>query len=119
EPFAVSEELSAGEALDVVYRLRFTAVDVPRADYSATAVVEPPPREITKRTVPKEVLTRVPGTRGDPLRAVEILPGVARPPFAAGALIVRGAAPGDSQVFLEGIPVPLLYHFGGLTSFFQ
>jgi TonB family protein len=119
EPFAVSEELAPGEELDVVYRLKFSAVDVPRADYSATAEVEPPPREITKRTVPKEVLTRVPGTRGDPLRAVEILPGVGRPAFATGALIVRGAAPADSQVFLEGVPVPLLYHFGGLTSFFQ
>src|SRR5690606_259835 len=57
------------------------------------------------------------GTRGDALRTVEILPGVARPPFGTGALIVRGSAPNDSQVFLDGSPVPLLYHFGGLTSF--
>ncbi|MEM6961254.1 MAG: TonB-dependent receptor, partial [Myxococcota bacterium] len=40
-----------------------------------------------------------------------------RPPFGSGQLILRGSAPADSQVFLDGVPVPLLYHFGGLTSF--
>ena len=119
ELLAVDEELEAGEELEVTYRLRYVAEDLPEAEFSARAEVEAPPREITKRSVPKEVLTRIPGTRGDPLRAVEILPGVGRPSFGSGALIVRGAAPGDSQTFLEGIPVPLLYHFGGLTSFFQ
>jgi len=32
-------------------------------------------------------------------------------------LIVRGSAPEDSQVFLDGAPVRQLYHLGGLTSF--
>lgn len=87
--------------------------------FSARAVVEPPPRDATRRTLSREVLTRIPGTRGDALRVVELLPGVGRPPFGAGFLIVRGAAPGDSEVFLNGSSVPLLYHFGGLTSFFN
>ena len=33
-----------------------------------------------------------------------------------GGLIVRGAAPGDTKVFLDGQEIPQLYHFGGLTS---
>ncbi|MBW1755697.1 MAG: hypothetical protein JRJ80_05955, partial [Deltaproteobacteria bacterium] len=69
-----------------------------------------------KRTIDKDELTRIPGTRGDALRAVELLPGVARPPFGIGLLIVRGSAPQDSESFIDGIPVPLIYHFGGLTS---
>lgn len=116
------EVLEEGETLELTYRLRYEEGEEDEfgeADFSARASVEPPPREITKRTVPKEILTKIPGTRGDPLRAVEILPGVGRPSFGSGALLVRGTAPGDSQVFLEGVPVPLLYHFGGLTSFFQ
>jgi TonB family protein len=108
------EALVAGEATTVVYRLQ-PAPD-PEA-FRAVARVPPPPREVTRRSIGKEELTRIPGTRGDALRAVEILPGVARPPLGAGALIVRGSSPGDTQVFLDGIPVPLLYHFGGLTSF--
>jgi TonB family protein len=108
------DALSEGEATSVTYRL------VPAADpeaFRAVARVPPPPREVTRRTIGKEELTRIPGTRGDALRTVELLPGVARPPLGAGLLIVRGSAPQDTQVFLEGVPVPLLYHFGGLTSF--
>jgi TonB family protein len=108
------EALVAGEATTVVYRMQ-PAPD-PEA-FRAVARVPPPPREVTRRTIGKEELTRIPGTRGDALRTVEILPGVARPPLGAGALIVRGSSPTDTQVFLDGIPVPLLYHFGGLTSF--
>ncbi|MBO6940073.1 MAG: TonB-dependent receptor [Deltaproteobacteria bacterium] len=116
-----TETVGAGEVTEVVYRLRSEAEQVPddELSFGATAVVEAPPREVTRRSIGREQLTSIPGTRGDALRAVEILPGVARPAFGSGALIVRGAAPGDSQAFLEGIPIPLLYHFGGLTSFIQ
>jgi outer membrane receptor protein involved in Fe transport len=66
--------------------------------------------------LPKEVLTwvesrTVPGTMGDPLRAVQNLPGVARSPFGIGQLIIRGASPDDSGVFVDGLQVPSLYHF--------
>jgi len=29
---------------------------------------------------------------------------------------VRGANPADSAVFIDGVEIPLLYHFGGLIS---
>ncbi|WXB20308.1 TonB-dependent receptor [Pendulispora albinea] len=47
------------------------------------------------------------------------MPGVARPTPgpAFGLPIIRGAGANDSEVYLEGMPVPLLYHFGGITSF--
>ena len=32
---------------------------------------------------------------------------------------MRGAAPQDSESFIDGIPVPLIYHFGGLTSVYN
>ncbi|HEX7479911.1 MAG TPA: TonB-dependent receptor [Polyangiales bacterium] len=108
------ESIAAGEATHVVYRLQL----VPDAEaFHAVARIAPPPREVTRRTIGREELTRIPGTRGDALRAVEILPGVGRPPMGAGVIIVRGSAPADTQVLLNGIPVQLLYHFGGLTSF--
>lgn len=110
------ERLGSGEATAVVQRLQ----RLPDADaFGAVARVPPPPREVTRRSIGRAQLTRIPGTRGDALRTVEILPGVARPPFGAGALIIRGSSPRDSQVQLEGLQVPLLYHFGGLTSFFH
>jgi TonB family protein len=111
------EEIAAGQVTEVTYRLG----DLRRDDagyegFGATAVIDPPSREVVQRTIGEDELTSIPGTRGDALRAIEILPGVARPPFGIGLLIVRGSAPQDSETFLEGIPIPLLYHFGGLTS---
>jgi TonB family protein len=88
-------------------------------EFEATAEVEAPPREVTKRTVREEELTRIPGTRGDALRAIEVLPGVARTGLGDGTPILRGAGSDESQAYLDGVPVPFLYHFGGLTSFFS
>jgi TonB family protein len=75
-----------------------------------------PPREVTKRTLEQRELSRIPGTNGDALRAIQNLPGVARPPAIAGLLIVRGAAPNETNVYVDGTLVPLVYHFGGLSS---
>ncbi len=77
---------------------------------------EKPPREVTKRTLDQREISRIPGTNGDALRSLQNLPGVGRPPALAGLLIVRGAAPQDSQYFVDGTPVPIVYHFGGLSS---
>lgn len=89
--------------------------------FEAVAEVEAPPRETTRRSLEEKELTRVPGTRGDALRAVEVLPGVGRTGFAEndGPPIIRGALPYESLVTLDGAPIPLLYHFGGLTSVYN
>jgi TonB family protein len=75
-----------------------------------------PPREVTKRTLEQRELSRIPGTNGDALRAIQNLPGVARAPGLAGLLIVRGAAPQETGTYVDGTFVPLIYHFGGLSS---
>jgi TonB family protein len=75
-----------------------------------------PPREVTKRTLEQRELSRIPGTNGDALRAIQNLPGVARPPAIAGLLIVRGASPNETNIYVDGTLVPIVYHFGGLSS---
>lgn len=89
----------------------------PDESFGATARVEAPPRETTKRTFTGDEMLRMPGTRGDPIRAIELMPGVGRPAAGTGNPILRGANLADSQVFAEGAPVPILFHFGGLSSF--
>jgi hypothetical protein len=74
------------------------------------------PREVTKRTLTMQEIAVIPGTNGDALRSLQTLPGVARPPPFGGQLIVRGSAPRDTNYFIDGTPVPIVYHFGGLTS---
>ncbi len=78
---------------------------------------EKPPREATAHVVTRDEIRTIPGTGGDPLRAIESMPGVGRAPFGAGDLVIRGSSPQDSAVFIHGIAVPNNpYHFGGMTS---
>lgn len=77
---------------------------------------EKPPREPTKRALAVEEITKIPGTNGDALRSIGNMPGVARPPLGSGALIVRGSSPNDTQIFVDGANIPIVYHFGGLSS---
>jgi TonB family protein len=78
---------------------------------------EKPPREATAYVISRQEIRTIPGTGGDPLRAIESMPGVGRAPFGSGDLIIRGSAPQDSAVFINGIAVPNNpYHFGGMTS---
>ena len=60
----------------------------------------------------------VPGAGNDILRAATILPGVARIPFSFGGLVLRGTSPRDTAIYLDGIEVPIAFHFGGVTSFY-
>ncbi len=75
-----------------------------------------PPREPTVRTIAAEEIQKMPGTNGDALRSLSNMPGVARVGGFDGLLIIRGSSPRDTQVYIEGTNVPIVYHFGGLSS---
>ncbi|MEO7111425.1 MAG: energy transducer TonB, partial [Polyangiaceae bacterium] len=55
---------------------------------------------------------QMPGAFGDAFRAVDSFPGVT--PMASGVpfFFVRGAPPGDTGYFLDGLRLPLLFHVG-------
>lgn len=57
----------------------------------------------------------VPGG-GDAAKIVQSMPAVARPPAGSSEIVVWGAAPRDTRVFVDGVPVPALYHLGGYRS---
>ena len=76
-------------------------------------------REVTRQVLPKKLVEKLPGTAGDTLKVIQILPGVARSSFDGGLIVLRGASPGDSRIFLEGQEIPILFHFGGLRSSFN
>jgi TonB family protein len=72
--------------------------------------------EVTERTLSQEEARYLPGTNGDVVKVVQNLPGVARPPLGIGQLIIRGTAPEDSAYYLDGVPIPLVFHFGGFST---
>jgi TonB family protein len=75
-----------------------------------------PPDEVTRRTISIDEVKRIPGTFGDPLKIIQTLPGAARTPFGTALLVIRGADPEDSGVYIDGIRVPIIYHLTGTTS---
>lgn len=106
-------ELGPGVSLKRSFRLSAGQVESIRL----TQTAERPRREAGEVTLSQQEVAAVPGTFGDPVRVIENLPGTSRAPGGfGGALIVRGANPADSAVMMDGVQIPLLYHFGGLTS---
>ncbi len=63
-------------------------------------------------SLPTATTEKLPGGLQDPLRQLGTLPGVAMLPFMNGQLIVRGTRAGDTQVLIDGMPVPYVFHFG-------
>jgi hypothetical protein len=67
-------------------------------------------------TLTRAEVRQIPGTFGDPFRAVEIMPGVT--PIVSGLpfFFIRGAPPGNVGYFLDNIRVPYLFHVGAGPS---
>lgn len=86
------------------------------SEYDVLVEGERVQKEVNRVTLTIDEITKVPGTLGDPILVIENLPGVARPQPGSGQIIVRGSGPQDTGVFIDGIEVPLIFHFGGLKS---
>jgi hypothetical protein len=73
-------------------------------------------RDDQAQTLTQEEFLKAPGSfGGDPVRAAQNLPGVA----ATGGnaqIIVQGASPDDTGYLINGHRVPIVFHFGGLSS---
>lgn len=76
--------------------------------------VAPPPAGSTARAAAPLRVTA--GAAGDPTVAAQALPAVARPSAGSGALIVWGADADATRILVDGVPVPALYHEGGLRG---
>ncbi len=73
-------------------------------------------RGVTRREITRHELETMPGTRGDPLRGVENMPGVAVLELGDADIIVRGMEPSSTQVFVDGLPVLRPYHGLGISA---
>lgn len=107
------ETIAAGERRTVRYLVEERAEDVDEEE-----VVRAPRlrKESVVTALRTEEARRVPGTQGDTLKVVQNLPGVARAQAGSGQVIIWGAAPRESRVYVDGVEIPALYHIGGLRS---
>ncbi len=109
-PLRTAETVVVNQATDVTYYIEKGSYNPYEIVVEATRVK----KEVNRRTLTAAEIVRVPGTLGDPVQVVENLPGVAR--SGGGQIIVRGSGPGDTGVYVDGVEIPIIYHFGGLKS---
>jgi TonB family protein len=115
---ATSETFEPSKRLDATYDIEEKKVRAAGDDDDEQIVVTAVrlKKHIVSTEVQASQAQKVPGTQGDVLKVVENLPGVARSAVGSGALLVWGAAPQDTRVYVGGIHVPRLFHDGGYRS---
>jgi outer membrane receptor protein involved in Fe transport len=69
-------------------------------------------------TLDRKELQRVPGTGGDIVRALTVMPGVVnlQIPLGYSGVVIRGASPQDSKVVIDDFEVPVLFHNIGFRA---
>lgn len=82
----------------------------PRFETRVVAEQEGREREVQRVVMQGESLRTTPGALGDPLRIVGSLPGVTTPIAFLPWFAIRGASPGMSGYFIDGMQIPLLFH---------
>jgi hypothetical protein len=94
----------------------------PKPTRRYTTTIEAPTSDATRVVISMERAREIPGISGDPLKVVEVLPGLARPPGAGpntGSIVARGSAPEDTKFYIDGLPLLEVFHFGSLYSVIQ
>ena len=98
-------DAAAGGGAEVLFRL---APRLTGERYETT--VRPARAEIPRVEVSGDEARAVAGTSGDPLRVIGSLPGVSQIVWPAAIYVVRGANPGNTGFYLDGLRVPALFH---------
>lgn len=115
EEFKETEFITPNEETAVKYYIR----RVSYSDYEIVVYGKKEEKEVSRRQLTITEVKKIPGLGGDAVKVVQALPGVARPIFGSGAIVVRGAPTWDSQFYLDGVVLPRLYHFGGIKSVYN
>jgi TonB dependent receptor/TonB-dependent Receptor Plug Domain len=114
-------------ALRLAFALALGLAGTARAEGPAISA-PPEPEKVTIRArkdrapagstaiVLDEKARATPGAMGDALVTVQSTPSVARPPAGSSQVVVWGSAPSETRVYVDDVPIPYLYHRGGLRA---
>lgn len=84
--------------------------------FETTVVGQKQKRDQTQKSLTQEQFLSMPGSGGDPVKAVQNLPGVNRVTGFSSSVVVQGGEPKDTSYNIDGHDIPIVFHFGGLTS---
>ncbi len=110
--FETKEWIAPDEQLEIKYYI----AKLNYSDYEIVVYGKAEEKEVSRRQLTLREIKKIPGLGGDAIKVVQAMPGVARPSLGSGEIIVRGAPTWDSRFYLDGVTIPLLYHYGGVKS---
>jgi hypothetical protein len=116
--------LQANETLNVEITVQRRAIELAGISVEAAASRERMRFEAvggaTVRELDAAELRAVPGVaEADPIRAVEVLPGVVSTSDFSASFHVRGGSQDQNLILLDGVPIFSPFHLGGLFSVFN
>jgi TonB family protein len=100
------EAVASGEAV----LLRFRLAPAGPGSYHTEVWGQTERRVVATTELEGAELTEIPGTLGEPIRVVMLMPGVTSSMSGASFPIVRGAMPAETRYDIDGIDIPMLYH---------
>ncbi len=110
----LQDEQSADKASNIrVFYLEKTSY---LTTYETTVYGQTEKRDDKTKSLTQEQFSTVPGAGGDPVKAVQNLPGVNRPKSFGSQVIIEGSSPFDTRYLIDQQNVPIIFHFGGLSS---
>ena len=104
--------VGTGKPATVLVRLAPGTVGLAAVEVRATWFVPPIDASTSAQTLASEAVRRAPGVQEDVVRAVALLPGVGVTQPGRNDLVVRGGAPFENLVLVDGLEVPNINHFG-------
>jgi len=116
--------LTDGQTLELDLRVERQAIEVEGISVEAERSRERVRFEelpgVTVREIAAEDIRMIPGVaEPDPVRAVEVLPGVVSTSDFSASFNVRGGSADQNLILLDGIPIFSPFHLGGLFSVFN
>jgi hypothetical protein len=112
EPHSFELTLAAGETRELELRID----EALGGNRFRTVVGSEPAVAVSRTSLRDEEIHELPGTGGDPFAVVKSLPGAAQVSGFLPYVVVRGAAPGNTGYYLDGVRVPALFHIAAGPS---
>ncbi|MGZ3698638.1 MAG: TonB-dependent receptor [Bdellovibrionota bacterium] len=84
--------------------------------YETTVYSAEKKRDDTQKTITRETFMNAVGVGGDPVRAVQDLPGIARSDAFDSNVRIQGSGSDDTHYEINNHEIPFIFHFGGLQS---
>ena len=122
--YASAVTVSPGQTVDLYVTLEAQAIELEgisvEAERSRDRVRFEEVAGVTVREMALTDLQSVPGVaETDPIRAIEVLPGVVSTSDFSASFNVRGGSQDQNLILLDGVPIFSPFHLGGVFSVFN